>query len=192
VEAIGTLAAIAALVLAFGLGAWLPSRYALAPLRRPWRSTRGPWQFGLLDYCALFVVLQYALAAAGIAWRWNATFGTAATLYLVIAAIGLWLAGMKGLARVPVVDPRRRFVFLVVVVPLVAAMSLGAPMGIMVLIRAVSNDWPWLSWPVTLTLAMPAATWICRRIVDWVVQRPKALSAGPLNVSNLEMTTTQD
>jgi len=191
-ETIRTLVEIAALVLAFGVGAWLPSWYALAPLRRTRRSAFGRWQFGLLDYCALVVLLQYALAAIGFAWRWSETLGWALTVYLMIAAIGLWLAGMKGLSRVRVTDGRRRLVFLVVVVPLVAAMTVGAPIGIMTLIVAISSDAPRLGWPVALTLAMPAATWICRRIVEWVVQGPKVPSEGAMGSGNMTVTTVED
>jgi hypothetical protein len=158
-------------MLACGLGVWLPGRYALSPLRARLERRRRRWQFGLADYFGLGVLSQYALAVVGLTWRYDESLGQVAAIALGTAILALWSLGVYTLSKARIIDGRKRFVLLTVVAPIVALASVGSIMAVIVVANLVSGRLHLLSWPVLLVALEPVAIWCCRRCTEWIVRQ---------------------
>ena len=157
------------IILACGLGLWLPGRYALGPLRARLDNEHRRWQFGLADYFGLLALSQYALAVVGVTWRSHESLGQATAMSLGIAVVALWLLGVHSLSQARISDGRKRFAFLTVVVPAVAVVSVGSMMAVVVVMNVSSGKLSPLSWPVLLVVLAPVAVWCCRKCTEWIV-----------------------
>jgi hypothetical protein len=158
------------LIAVIGLGVWAPSRYVLAPMRRPKLTRRDRFQVQMIDFLSLVAVIQYAMAAVAAAWRIEATLGVITAIYSLPMMIGLWFVGVRTLTDARVEDSRRRLAFLSVVLPAVAATSLAfVPIALFVIAQIVDGRRD-SSWPLVGLILVPLAMLGCRKLVDWIAE----------------------
>lgn len=171
--------AIGVVLVAAGAGLW----YAVwQPLARAPKSADRNRQYFLGDLLSLVLLLQMPLASLAVEERW---FGLRAELVPYGAGLGAlgvglaWWYGVRILSRRGIDAPRRRAVFLLVILP-VAALGLAAAsfamLPVLTFALGILPDRPSGSAMLRIglvALLMPLVCYALRLLTRWVVSGPK-------------------
>ena len=166
-------------VFSTGLGRWM-----LQPINEKGGRLRAPTQYLLTDFAWLVLQLQLAL---GFCVTWigieQRRLFPAVLSFLVFAVTLLWLFGVGFLSRAGVMQPARRAMFTLLLLPASLAVMMTLP-GLVVLIAMLEMDFSnWgdvafalreyqqyriLLWIITPLL--PVIGWMLRQISFWIVR----------------------
>lgn len=184
---------LAALVLFMFVATFL-GRWLLGPVNRAAGHLNAPTRFILSDFLWLMIELQVMLAVALVQIREQssprAQFAILALLSLPV--IVLWAASVSVVSRAGIIQPLRRAVLILILVPGALAEIMAVPLlliGAYLAVAARPGDWVTNFWSdsqavrlVTLAAAATgAAVWAValRWLSHWVLEHSPEAPTGP-------------
>lgn len=166
-----------------GLGRWM-----LQPINEKGGRLRAPTQYLLTDFVWLVLQLQLALGFC-VSWigiEQTRLFPTVLG-FLVFAVTLLWLFGVGFLSRAGVMQPARRAMFTLLLLPASLGVMMALP-ALLVMLAVLETDltaWGDLAIPLReynrskvllwiITPLLPLIGWMMRQISFWVVRDLRA------------------
>lgn len=174
-------------------------RWMLQPINEKGGRLRAPTQYLLTDFVWLVLQLQLAL---GFCVSWIGVEQTrlfpAILGFLVFAVTLLWLFGVGFLSRAGVMQPARRAMFTLLLLPASLAVMMALP-ALVVMLGVLETDltaWGDLAIPLReynrykvllwiITPLLPVIGWMMRQISFWVVRDLHAEHPAAVPVSNI-------
>jgi len=154
---------------------WL-GRRILKPMDVAAERTESPTQFMMTDFLSLMFQLQLPLAMFSGVRDWE---GGAVLIcgLLCMAVLLTWWGGIRTVSRAGIRDPKRRGLFVALILPVTFVCSLTAlPLaGTVCYAIATREDAPW--WVFLLSVLVPLLLFACKRAVDWVLSENLELKA---------------
>jgi hypothetical protein len=152
------------------------AQWIFAPLERRSRGLIPVRRFLVVDLLALMAMFQLPLALLAALAKlseapWGGRIVIGGAVFLLTGLV--WWAGVELVSRAGVTDSRRRFVFLVVAVPLVFAGVPALVYGLPAFALMAFSSHPALALVALPLVALPYG---CRRIVTWVAGEEAAPS----------------
>jgi hypothetical protein len=169
--------------LAVALAAFL-ARWSLRPLGEAIRRVNAPTRFALADILWLVILIQVALGASTAIYRGDFEQSSRWQMmsFLLAGAIGIWVGGVSTMSRAGIKDPKRRGIFVLVVLPLVILVmiaTIGATLAVpsflwsVVIAPPIAKGSTILAVGVVIAFAL--AIFASRRLSGWIVH-PAAMT----------------
>jgi hypothetical protein len=178
----------------FIVGAALLGRWLLGPVNRAAGHLNAPTRFLLTDFIWLMIQLQVMLGVVLVQIREQVS---QRGQFVILALLGLpvvvmWAASVSAVSRAGILQPLRRAVLILVLVPGTLAELMAAPVLLVAAILAVTSqpgDWADRAWSNSLAIrlltlisaAMLAVLWALalRWLSFWVLDVPPSAASPP-------------